>query len=176
MALTWEQKQAVVAEVAQIASSAFSVVAAEYRGLKVEDVTDLRKLARKQGVRVRIVKNTLARRALQGTEFECINERLVGPLILAFSVEDPGAAARVFEEFAKRNDKLVVKVLSVSGQLLEASELSRLAKMPTRNQAISLLMAVMRAPLDKFAQTLNQVPGKLVRTLAAVKDQKQSAA
>ena len=176
MALTWEQKQAVVAEVAQIAGSAFSVVAGEYRGLKVEEVTDLRKLARKQGVRVRIVKNTLARRALQGTEFECINERLVGPLILAFSVEDPGAAARVFEDFAKRNEKLVVKALSVSGQLLEASELGRLAKMPTRNQAISQLMAVIRAPLNKFAQTLNQVPGKLVRTLAAVKDQKQSAA
>ncbi len=176
MALNLDQKKVVVEEVASVASNALSAVAAEYRGLTVEEMTDLRVKARNEGVYLRVVKNTLARRAVKGTDFECLQDGLVGPLLLAFSQEDPGAAARVIKEFTKDNDKLVVKLVSVGGQLLETSELERLAKMPTRDQAISMLMAVMKAPLDKFARTLNEVPGKLVRTVAAVRDQKEGAA
>ncbi|MEJ2655283.1 MAG: 50S ribosomal protein L10 [Acidihalobacter sp.] len=176
MALNLEDKKRVVSEVAAVAADAYSAVAAEYRGMTVEQLTDLRRKARDGGVYLRVVKNTLARRALQGTEFECMNDDLVGPLVLAFSQEDPGAAARVLKDFAKSNDKLVVKFLAVSGQKLPASELERLASLPTYDQAISLLMATMRAPLDKFARTLNEVPGKLTRTVAAIRDQKQAAA
>ncbi len=176
MSLTLEQKKVVVAEVAEVAASAHSAVAAEYRGLTVEQMTELRQKARNEGVYLRVVKNTLARRAVEGTDFECMTEGFVGPLVIGFSQEDPGSAARVFKDFAKEHDKLVVKLVSIGGQLLAASELERLAKMPTRDQAISLLMAVMKAPLDKFARTLNEVPGKLVRTVAAIRDQKQSAA
>lgn len=173
MAMNLEQKKAVVAEVAEVASKAYSAVAAEYRGLTVEEMTALRKNAREGGVYLRVVKNTLARRAVEGTEFECIRDGLVGPLLLAFSMEDPGAAARVIKDFAKEHETLEVKLLAVGGQCLPASEIDRLASLPTRDQAISMLMAVMKAPLDKFARTLNEVPGKLVRTLAAVRDAKQ---
>jgi large subunit ribosomal protein L10 len=176
MALNLEQKKAVVEEVAAVAASAYSAVAAEYRGLTVDQMTQLRVNARKAGVYLRVVKNTLARRAIQGTDFECMQDGLVGPLVLAFSQEDPGAAARVMKDFVKTNDKLVVKLVSVSGKLLGPGDLDRLASMPTRDQAISLLMAVMKAPLDKFARTINEVPGKLVRTVAAIRDQKQGAA
>lgn len=176
MSLTLDEKKAVVAEVSEVAAVAHSAVAAEYRGLTVGDMTELRAKARGEGVYLRVVKNTLARRAVQGTDFECMSEGFVGPLVLAFSQEDPGSAARVIKSFAKEHDQLVVKLVSVGGQLLGPSDLDRLASMPTRDQAISMLMAVMRAPLDKFARTLNEVPGKLVRTVAAVRDQKQSAA
>ena len=176
MSLTLEQKKAVVEEVSQVASSALSAVAAEYRGVSVDDMTALRVKARDQGVYLRVVKNTLARRAIEGTDFECMQDGLVGPLILAFAQEDPGSAARVLKDFAKENDKLVIKLLSVGGQMLDASEIDRLASLPTRDQAISLLMAVMKAPLEKFARTLNEVPGKMVRTVAAVRDQKQASA
>jgi large subunit ribosomal protein L10 len=121
------------------------------------------------------VKNTLARRAVNGTDYECLQDTLTGPLLLAFSQEDPGAAARVLKDFAKENDKLVIKALSVSGQLLAASEIDRLASLPTKEQAISMLMSVMQAPIAKLARTLNEVPGKLVRTVAAVRDAKQAA-
>lgn len=173
MSLTFAAKQAVVAEVSEIAAVAHSAVAAEYRGLTVEQMTDLRQKARNGGVYLRVVKNTLAKRALEDTEFACLKDDLVGPLMLAFSQEDPGAAARLFKDFSKDNEALVVKVLAVGGQALPASELSRLASLPTREQALSQLMACMRAPLDKFARTLNEVPGKFVRTVAAVRDQKQ---
>lgn len=176
MALNIEQKKAVVAEVAEVAAIAHSAIAAEYIGLSVEDMTALRVKARDQQVYLRVVKNTLARRALEGTEFECMSEALVGPLVLAFSQEDPGAAARVISDFAKENDKLVVKLVSIGGKLLEAGDIKRLADMPTKEQAISMLMSVMNAPITKLARTLNEVPGKLVRTVAAVRDQKQNAA
>lgn len=175
MALNLEQKKTIVKEVAEVAGNAYSAVAAEYNGLSSEDMTELRVKAREQGVYLRVVRNTLARRALEGTDFECMNNSLVGPLVLAFSQEDPGSAARVIKDFAKENEKLVVKLVSISGQLLAASELDRLASMPTKEQAISMLMALMKAPVEKFARTLNEVPGKLVRTVAAVRDQKQSA-
>ena len=175
MALNFEQKQAIVAEVAGVASTAFSAVAAEYRGITVEKMTALRVEARKNGVYLRVVKNTLARRAVKDTEFECMTDGLTGPLVLAFSQEDPGAAARVIKDFAKENDKLKVTLVSIGGQMLGASELETLAKMPTYDQAISTLMSVMKAPIQKLAQTMNEVPGKLVRTVAAIRDAKEAA-
>jgi len=176
MALTLEEKKAVVAEVSEVAKGALSAVAAQYIGLSVEDLTNLRVKAREENVYLRVVKNTLARRALEDTDFACMSERLTGPLILAFSQEDPGAAARVTKEFAKTHDKFQVTMLSVGGELLEPSDIDKLAKLPTRDQAISMLMAVMLAPTEKFVRTLNEVPGKLVRTVAAIRDQKQQAA
>jgi len=175
LALNFEQKKAIVAEVAEVAGSAFSAVAAEYRGLTVDEMTQLRVEARNNGVYLRVVKNTLARRAVEGTEFECLTEGLTGPLVLAFSQEDPGAAGRVIKDFAKSHDKLKVTMLAIGGKRLEASQLDVLAKMPTYDQAISMLMSVMKAPITKLAQTLNEVPGKLVRTVAAIRDAKDAA-
>jgi len=175
VALSFNEKEAIVAEVAEVANSALSVVVAEYAGLESVDMDDLRAKAREGGVYLRVVKNTLARRALEGTEYACLQETLVGPLVMAFSQEDPGSAARVVKDFTKENDKLAVKALSIGGQLLEASELDRLAKLPTKDQAISMLMSVMQAPVTKLARTLNEVPGKLVRTVAAIRDDKQAA-
>ena len=175
MPLNFEQKQAVVAEVAEVAASAYSAIAAEYRGLTVEEMTELRAKAREDNVYLRVVKNSLARRAVEGTDFECMAEGMKGPLIMAFSQEDPGAAARVIKDFAKENDKLVVKLIGISGKLLPASDLDVLAKMPTYDQAVSMLMAVMKAPTEKFVRTLNEVPGKMVRTVAAIKEAKEAA-
>lgn len=175
MALSLEEKKAVVTEVSEVAASAHSAIAAEYIGLDVETMTRLRSKAREAAVYMRVVKNSLARRALEGTSFECMNEGLTGPLILAFSQEDPGAAARVISDFTKENDKLVVRLVSIGGKLLAPGDIKRLADMPTKEQAISMLMSVMNAPISKLARTLNEVPGKLVRTLAAVRDQKQQA-
>jgi large subunit ribosomal protein L10 len=175
LALNFEQKQAIVAEVAEVARTAFSAVAAEYRGITVEKMTALRAEARKNGVYLRVVKNTLARRAVQDTEFECMTEGLTGPLVLAFSQEDPGAAARVIKDFAKDEDKLKVTLVSIGGQMLAPNELETLARLPTYDQAVSMLMSVMQAPIQKLAQTMNEVPGKLVRTVAAIRDAKEAA-
>lgn len=175
MSLTPEQKRKVVEEVSEVAGRAHSVVAAEYRGISVEELTTLRVKAREVGVYVRVVKNTLARKAFEGTQFECMQDRLVGPLILAFSQEDPGSAARVVKEYVKGNEKLKVTMVSIGGQVLEADALERVSTIPTRDEALSLLLAVIRAPMDKFARTLNEVPGKLVRTVAAIRDQKEAA-
>jgi large subunit ribosomal protein L10 len=175
LALNREQKEAIVAEVADVAGSALSAVAAEYRGLTVTEMTDLRRQAREGGVYLRVVKNSLARLAVNGTEFECMKDDMTGPLVLAFSQEDPGAAARVIKDFAKDHDKLVVRLVAISGKLLEPGDIETLAKMPTYDQAISMLMGTMLAPIQKLATTLNEVPGKLVRTVAAIKDAKQAA-
>ncbi len=172
MALSFEEKKAIVADVAEVAASAHSVVAAEYNGLSSEDMTELRARARSGGVYLRVVKNTLARRAIDGTDFDCMKDTLTGPLVLAFSQEDPGSAARVLKDFSKENDKLVIRALSIGGQLLAASEIDRLASLPTKDQAISMLMSVMQGPVTKLVRTLNEVPGKLVRTVAAVRDAK----
>lgn len=176
MALSLEQKQAIVADVAEVAAKAFSAIAAEYAGLSSNDLNDLRLQARKGGVYMRVIKNTLARRAFEGTDYACMSEVLTGPLILAFSQEDPGAAARVIKAFAKTHDKLVIRALSISGQLLPATDIDRLAALPTRDQALSMLLSVMQAPITKLARTINEVPGKMVRTVAAIRDQKQAAA
>ena len=138
-------------------------------------MTELRKLARESNVSVRVVRNTLAIRALKGTDFECAETAFKGPSLLAFSMEDPGAAARIFKDFAKEHAKFEVKALAVSGQLMGADQLDVLAKLPTRDQALSMLMSVMQAPATKLVRTLNEVPGKLVRTLAAVREQKEAA-
>ena len=175
MTMRLEEKQALVAEVAEVAAKAHSAIAAEYRGMTVEQLTKLRMQARKSGVFMKVVKNTLARRAVAGTSFECMKDSLKGPLILAFSKEDPGAAARVMKDFAKDNEKLVVTTVAFGGKLLPKSDLERLSKMPTREQALASLMAVMKAPITKFVRTLNEPHAKLVRTVAAVRDQKQAA-
>lgn len=175
MALRLEDKKAVVAEVSAVAAKALSAVAAEYRGLTVAQLTALRKQARETGVYVRVVKNTLARKAVEGTEFACMQDGLVGPLIIAFSLEDPGAAARLISDFAKGNDKLVTKLVSVGGKAYGASELERLSKLPTRDQAIAILMGTMKAPVEKFVRTLAEPTAKMVRTVAAIRDQKQAA-
>ena len=172
MPLNLEDKKSIVAEVSAIAAEAHSVVAAEYHGLTVDEMTALRASARNSGVYLRVIKNTLARRAFEGTDFECMNSGLVGPLVLAFSQEDPGSAARLVKDFAKDHDALVTKMVSIGGEMLAPTELNRLAKMPTKDQAISILMSVMMAPTEKLARTLKEVPGKLVRTMAAVKDAK----
>lgn len=172
MALSLEEKKAIVADVAEIAATAHSAVAAEYTGISSNEMNELRSEARKGGVYLRIVKNSLAKRAVEGTDYECMSETFTGPLILAFSQEDPGSAARVIKAFAKEHQQLVVKSLSVGGQLLAAGEIERLASLPTKEQAISMLMSVMQAPITKLARTINEVPGKMVRTFAAVRDQK----
>jgi large subunit ribosomal protein L10 len=138
-------------------------------------MTELRRQARSNKVYLRVVKNSLARLAVADTAFECMQEELTGPLVLAFSQEDPGAAARVIKDFTKGNDKLVVRSVAIGGKLLGPADLETLAKMPTYDQAISMLMGTMRAPVQKLAVTLNEVPGKLVRTLAAIKDAKAAA-
>jgi large subunit ribosomal protein L10 len=175
MALNLEDKKALVAEVAEVASKAQSVVAAEYRGLSVGQMTELRAKARKSGVYVRVVKNTLARKALAGTLFESIGPKLKGPLVLAFSKDDPGAAARVVKDFAKTNEKLVATLVSLGGQVLPAKDLDTVASLPTREQALSILLGTLKAPVQKFVSTLAAAPSKLVRTVAAVRDQKQGA-
>ncbi len=175
MTMRLEEKQALVAEVAAVAATAHSAIAAEYRGMTVDQLTKLRMQARNSGVFMKVVKNTLARRAVAGTSFECLSDSLKGPLILAFSKEDPGAAARVLKDFAKDNEKLVVTAVAFGGKLLPKSDLDRLAKLPTREQAIATLMAVMKAPITKFVRTLAEPHAKLVRTVAAVRDQKQAA-
>ena len=172
MALNLESKKSIVAEVSTIAASAHSAVAAEYHGLSVDEMTQLRVNARKEGVYLRVVKNSLAKRAIDGTEFECMQESLIGPLIMAFSQEDPGAAARLVKDFSKDHERLVAKVIAVGGVVLPVDQIDRLAKLPNRDQAIALLMAVMKAPIEKFVRTLNEPHGKLVRTVAAVRDTK----
>jgi len=176
VALNLEDKKALVAEVAAVASRALSAVAAEYRGLSVSQLTDLRFKARAAGVYMRVVKNSIARRAIVGTAFECMGPVLKGPLVLAFSKDDPGAAARVFRAFSKDNDKLVPTAVALGGALLAAKDLERVANLPTREQALAMLMGVMKAPIQKLVGTLAAAPSKLVRTLAAVRDQKQAAA
>jgi large subunit ribosomal protein L10 len=167
MALRLEDKQALVEEVNAIAASALSAIAAEYRGMSVAQITELRAKARSQGVYVRVVKNTLAKRAVEGTEFACLRETLKGPLILAFSREDPGAAARVFKDFAKGNDKLVTKAVAIGGVLYGPADLDRLASLPTLDQARAILLGVLQAPAAKLVRTLAEPPALVARVLAA---------
>jgi len=176
MALRLEDKKTLVTEVNEIAQTAQSVVAAEYRGLSVAKLTELRAKARASKVYMRVVKNTLARRAVAGTPFECVGEKLKGPLILAFSQDDPGAAARLIKGFAKDHDKLVPTLVSLGGSVLPGKDLDRVASLPTRAEALAQLLGVLKAPMAKFVRTLAEPHAKLVRTIAAVKDQKQAAA
>jgi large subunit ribosomal protein L10 len=171
--LKLEDKKAIVAQVNEVAMNAQAVVAAEYRGLTVAQMTKLRTNARNQDIYVKVVPNNLARRAFEGTSFACMQDALVGPLLLAFSKHEPGAAARLVRDFAKENEQLVVKSLAFDGQLYGASDLNRFANLPTRNEAISLLMSVLKAPVTKFVRTMVEPHAKFVRTVKAVGDKQQ---
>ena len=172
MALNLEAKKAIVAEVTEVASRSLSAVAAHYRGLTVNQMTQLRSEARKAGVYVRVVKNSLTRRAFENTSFACLNDRMVGPLFIAMSMEAPSDAARLLKDFVKQCDQLEVKALCVSGQIYEANQIDAVASLPTREEALGKLMFVMKAPVEKFVRTLAEPHAKLVRLLAAVKDAK----
>lgn len=172
MALKLEGKKAIVAQMTEVASASTAVVAAEYRGLTVGQMTQLRQQARKSDVYVKVVRNTLAIRAFENTAFVCLHPILQGPMILVFSRNEIGAAARLAKDFAKANDKFVVKGIAIDGQLLDAKQLEAVASLPTKDEAISMLMSVMKAPITKFVRTLAETQGKLVRTLAAIRDKK----
>lgn len=176
MVLKLTDKKAIVAEISEVASSSISAVAAEYRGLSVAEMTQLRQQARKVGVYIRVVRNTLVSRAVEDTAFVCLRPILQGPLVLAFCRNEPSAAARLIKDFAKSNDKLVVKGIAIDGELLGAMQLDAIASLPTKEESISLLMAVLKAPITKFVRTLAEPHAKLVRTIAAIRDQKQSKA
>jgi len=174
MASNVEAKQAIVTEVAEVAKTAQSAVAAEYRGLTVAEMTKLRVSARQAGVYVRVVKNTLARRAIEGTSFECMKGSLKGPLVLAFAREDPGAAARVVKGFTKEHDKLKTVALSIGGELYPASDIDRLASLPTLTDARTSLVRVLSAPMTQLVRTLAEPAAMLARTLKARSEQPQS--
>lgn len=172
VALGLEDKKAIVADVAETASTALSLVIADARGVDVTNMTELRAKARENKVVLRVVKNSLAKRAFTDTEFSCVEDVLVGPSIFGFSMEDPGAAARLFKDFAKDNEAFEIKALSVSGELLGKDKIDVLAKLPTREQALSMLANVMLAPVTKFVRTTNDIPGRVVRVVDAVAKQK----
>lgn len=172
--LSLSDKQAIVADVKEVAESSLSLVIAEYRGLPVTEMTALRAKARESGVCLRVMRNTLSRRALSSTQFACAEEALVGPIVLAFSLEEPGAAAHLLREFAKENTVLQVKALALSGQLLGADSLDAVADLPNREAALSLLLSVIQAPIGKFVRTLNEVNAKLARVISAVGEQKNA--
>ena len=176
MALAFAQKQQIVAEVNETASNALSLVIADARGVSVTHMTALRRQARDNEVHLRVVRNTLAKRAFAETEFECVEEVLTGPSLFGFSMEDPGAAARLFKDFARENDNFEVKALAVGGKLLDAGQIDALAKLPTRDQALGMLASGMIAPVTKLVRTFNEIPTKVTRAVAAVRDQKQEAA
>ena len=176
MALNLESKKVIVDQVGTTASNALSLVIADARGVNVTHMTILREKAREQNIEIRVVRNTLAKLAFKGTDFECVSEVLTGPSLFGFSMEDPGAAARLFKGFAKDNDKFEVKALSISGQLLDNGKIDVLAKLPTLEQALGQLACVTLAPITKLVRTFNEVPTKVTRVVGAVRDKKQEAA
>ena len=176
MALNLEGKKAIVAEVSETAANALSLVIADARGVDVTAMNGLRAKARAENVQLRVVRNTLAKRAFAETDYACVEDVLVGPSLFGFSMEDPGAAARLFKDFAKDNKEFEVKALSVSGQLLESSQIDMLAKLPTLHEALGMLAGVTWAPITKLVRTFNEVPTKVTRVVAAVKTQKEEAA
>lgn len=175
MSLNLEQKQAVVAEVSEQLAKAQTVILAEYRSIPVKDMTELRKRARNSGVYLRVLKNTLARRAVAETPFKGLSEKMVGPLAYGIS-SDPVAAAKVLQEFAKDNEKFVIKAGAMPNLVMSPRQVADLAKMPSRKELLAKLLGTMQAPVAKFVRTLNEVPGKFVRTVAAVRDQKEKQA
>ena len=174
MSLNLEEKKEVVAEVSARLAKAQAVVIAEYRGLPVEQITVLRSQARASGVYLRVLKNSLARRAVQGTPFEKLADQMIGPLAYGIS-DDPVAAAKVLHAYAKGNDKLVIKGGAMPNHVMTAKEVGNLATLPSREELLAKLLGTMQAPVTKFVQTLNEVPSKFVRALAAVRDQKEKA-
>lgn len=176
MALSLQQKKVVVEEVADVAKSAQSAVAAEYRGLTVTEMTELREKAKQSGVYLRVVRNTLARRAVAGTQFECVRDRLKGPLVLAFSRDEPGAAARVMRDYARSNAKLVVSFVAFDGKAMDAPAIDRLASLPSRDEAVARLMSVLLAPVTKLARTVAEPHASLVRVVEAMRADKAETA
>jgi len=174
VALNREEKAVVIAEVGEQVASAQAIIVAEYRGLEVGAITALRKQARESGVYLRVLKNTLARRAVAGTPFEGLTDKLVGPLIYGMS-KDPVQCAKVLSDFAKSNDKLALKAGAMPNSVLDTNAVKALASMPSREVLLSQLMGTMQAPVAKFVQTLNEVPGKFVRTVAALRDEREKA-
>lgn len=174
MGLNLEEKKAVVAEVSAQVANAQAIIVAEYRGLEVGDITGLRAQARKSGVYLRVLKNTLARRAVTDTPFDGLKQHMVGPLVYGFST-DPVAAAKVLNEFAKGNDKLVIKAGAMANYVMDANGVKALATLPSREELLAKLLGTMQAPVAQFVRTLNEIPSKFVRALAAVRDQKQAA-
>lgn len=172
MALGLVAKKAIVKEVNEVASKALSVAVAEYRGMEVAHMTALRKLAREQGVHVQVIRNTLAKRALADTQFGDMDAALKGPLLYGFSLDAPGGAARLFKDFSKDNKHLKVTALSIGNGLMGADKLDAVASLPTRDEALAKLLATFKAPVSKFVRTINEVPTKFVRVLAAIKDAK----
>jgi large subunit ribosomal protein L10 len=171
VSLTLEQKKRVVAEVNEVAAGAQAAIAAEYLGLSVADMTNLRVQARAQGVQIRVVKNSLARRAIEGTEFECLRDSLTGPLLLVFSADDPGAGARIVRDFAKTNDRLRTTAIAFAGQLRPPEDLVLLASMPTLDEARAQLLGTLQAPASQLVRTLAEPAGQFVRVVAAFRDQ-----
>jgi large subunit ribosomal protein L10 len=174
LGLSLEQKQAMVTEVAAKLTGAQSVILAEYRGLNVERVTQLRSKARKSGVYLRVLKNTLARRAIKGTPFEKLSDQMVGPLMYGIS-QDPVAGAKVLAEFAKENELFVIKAGAMPNAMMSAQDIKALAQLPSREQLLAMLLGTLQAPMTKLVRTLNEVPGKFVRTLAAYRDAKEKS-
>lgn len=172
MSLNLEQKKAVVEKLATTLADAQGVALAEYRGLTVAQMTELRKKARESAVFLRVVKNNLARRAVEGSNFECLKDAFIGPLALAAGA-DPVAVAKVLSEFAKDNEDLRVKAASTDGKLMSEAQFNTLAKLPGRDQLLAQLVGTMKAPIQQLVQVLNEVPSKFVRTLAAVRDSKE---
>lgn len=170
--LTLEEKKEIVSEMAGVAANAQLAIAADYRGLKVEEVNALRREARGAGVYLRVVKNTLMQRAVEGTPFACMRDELKEPLMFAFAKDDPSIMARVLNDFAKNHEKLVIKVVALNGRLLRPEDAEAISKLPSRPQALALLMGVMKAPVEKLVRTLAAPTGKLVRTIAAIRAQK----
>jgi large subunit ribosomal protein L10 len=175
LGLSLEQKQAMVSEVAAKLQGAQSVIVAEYRGLNVERVTQLRSKARKSGVWLRVLKNTLARRAVKGTPFEKLSDQMVGPLMYGIS-QDPVAGAKVLSEFAKENELFVIKAGAMPNAVMSAQDIKALSQLPSREELLAKLLGTMQAPVTKLVRTMNEVPSKFVRTLAAYRDSKEKAA
>jgi large subunit ribosomal protein L10 len=175
LGLNLEEKKSAVAEISAQLAGAQAVVVAEYRGLEVEGMTELRRRARASGVYLRVLKNTLARRAVKDTPFEKLADQMVGPLIYGIS-SDPVASAKVLNDFAKDNEKIVLKAGAMPGSLLSATEVKNLASMPSRDELIAILMRTMQAPVAQFVRTLNEVPARFARALAAVRDAKEKQA
>tara|TARA_Y100000758_G_scaffold272147_1_gene214944 strand:+ start:440 stop:1033 length:594 start_codon:yes stop_codon:yes gene_type:complete len=176
VALAREDKERIVQEVKEVSASASSLVISDARGLKVSELTEIRRQGTKSGIHIQVIKNSLAKLAFEGTDFGCSNEVLTGPSLFAFSYAEPGAAAKMLKTYAKNFEALEIKALVVEGQLLDGSQIDVLASLPSRDEALTLIASVLQAPIGKFATLLNEVPGKLARVLGAVRDNKQANA
>lgn len=176
MALAKHEKERIVDEIKQVVATASTLVVSDARGLKVSELSQIRKEANDKGVHIQVIKNSLAKLAFKGSDFDCTEEILTGPSLFAFSFGEPGAAAKLLKTYAKNFEALEIKALAVEGQLLDGSQIDILAKLPSTDEAITLIASVLQAPIGKFATLLNEVPSKLARVLKAVHDNKMANA